>query len=145
MKCPIHITTSLEEKTEGTHFYHECPECHGIWARHRTLRAIIEDINPKAVISMPRSDDTFFKNSNFDTNNVTKCPLDGEKYYEHKFGSVMIDICPKCDGIWFDPGELEKIKQDLENDEIPDSIYDTILQIIATFLSRFNYDDQTTT
>lgn len=41
------------------------------------------------------------------------CPSCGdEKLVEETFRDIMIDRCPKCSGVWLDPGELEKISRD---------------------------------
>lgn len=46
-----------------------------------------------------------------------KCPIDNiemqNRIYE---GTVEIDECPSCQGIWLDKGELEKIEQTRDND-----------------------------
>lgn len=40
---------------------------------------------------------------------------------------VVVDTCPKCEGVWLDKGELEKIQETVENDyrseleRVPDS------------------------
>ena len=36
-----------------------------------------------------------------------KCPRDGSAMVAKASGSVTIDQCPQCDGIWLDKGELE--------------------------------------
>lgn len=38
-----------------------------------------------------------------------KCPKCGHDLEEKSHGSVMIDQCKKCKGIWLDAGELELI------------------------------------
>ena len=38
-----------------------------------------------------------------------KCPIDGTLLQTVNVGNVELDKCHKCDGIWFDYGELEKI------------------------------------
>lgn len=37
------------------------------------------------------------------------CPRDGAILTLVKEGSVMIDVCPTCNGIWLDKGELEAL------------------------------------
>jgi hypothetical protein len=37
-----------------------------------------------------------------------RCPRDGEALFERKDGGVAIDVCPKCEGVWLDKGELEQ-------------------------------------
>ncbi|MEI7812549.1 MAG: zf-TFIIB domain-containing protein [Ignavibacteria bacterium] len=40
---------------------------------------------------------------------MKKCPVCGIFMNEVLKLNVQIDICPKCEGIWLDKGELEKI------------------------------------
>lgn len=40
---------------------------------------------------------------------VRRCPIDGEGLETREYHGVMIDICPKCQGIWLDAGELEAL------------------------------------
>lgn len=37
------------------------------------------------------------------------CPADGEKMVSQKIKGVTIDICPKCESIWLDGGEIEAL------------------------------------
>jgi hypothetical protein len=39
------------------------------------------------------------------------CPVDGTAMAKSASGEIIIDRCPKCNGIWLDAGELETIKQ----------------------------------
>ncbi len=36
-----------------------------------------------------------------------KCPRDGSTLMPRESGTVTIDVCPTCEGIWLDKGELE--------------------------------------
>lgn len=38
------------------------------------------------------------------------CPRDGAGLVEQKLESVSVDVCPTCNGIWLDKGELETIE-----------------------------------
>ena len=41
------------------------------------------------------------------------CPSGCEtKLVEEDFRDIVIDRCPTCGGVWFDPGELEKVASD---------------------------------
>ncbi|MBM9606331.1 TFIIB-type zinc ribbon-containing protein [Desulfopila inferna] len=42
-----------------------------------------------------------------------RCPKCGMELVEIAFKDVMIDQCTGCEGVWLDPGELEKVS-DLE-------------------------------
>lgn len=38
------------------------------------------------------------------------CPVDGAAMTKSVSGEIVIDQCPKCNGIWLDAGELDTIK-----------------------------------
>jgi Zn-finger nucleic acid-binding protein len=37
------------------------------------------------------------------------CPRDGAQLSNGRIDGVEVDICPTCDGVWLDPGELEML------------------------------------
>lgn len=45
-----------------------------------------------------------------------KCPKCRQMMHEDLVGEVTVDHCSQCKGIWFDKGELDQIKEDLEPD-----------------------------
>ncbi|MGM0597761.1 MAG: zf-TFIIB domain-containing protein [Myxococcota bacterium] len=46
-----------------------------------------------------------------------KCPLDGTELENQIYEkNIEIDKCPKCGGVWLDPGELEAIQEAYEKD-----------------------------
>lgn len=45
-----------------------------------------------------------------------RCPKDNTKLKEFFFNGVNLDKCPKCSGMWFDPGELSKIMDERDGD-----------------------------
>jgi hypothetical protein len=38
-----------------------------------------------------------------------RCPRDAESLIERKEGGITIDVCPKCEGVWLDKGEIEQL------------------------------------
>lgn len=45
-----------------------------------------------------------------------KCPVDGTELIKaYNDQEVIIDRCPKCEGIWLDAGELDAIRQHHNN------------------------------
>ena len=38
-----------------------------------------------------------------------KCPRDGTELQQVRAGGIQLDKCHLCDGMWFDPGELDKL------------------------------------
>jgi len=39
------------------------------------------------------------------------CPVDGIPLVKRQSHEIIIDRCPKCEGIWLDAGELDVIKE----------------------------------
>lgn len=48
------------------------------------------------------------------------CPTCKTAMTQKSYEEVSIDQCPSCKGVWLDAGELEKIKEKIE-EEIEDS------------------------
>ena len=42
------------------------------------------------------------------------CPVDGATMSKEVAAMVVIDRCPKCNGVWLDGGELEHLKGNAE-------------------------------
>lgn len=42
------------------------------------------------------------------------CPVDGETMKKEVAAMIVIDRCPKCQGVWLDGGELERLKGNAE-------------------------------
>ncbi len=38
-----------------------------------------------------------------------RCPRDGTALQEKQYHHAMVDVCPKCNGMWLDAGEAEII------------------------------------
>lgn len=47
-----------------------------------------------------------------------RCPLDDTQLREVTREGVQIDICPSCKGVWLDRGELEKLMEVSEREEL---------------------------
>lgn len=47
-----------------------------------------------------------------------RCPLDDTTLREVNRRGVQIDICPECKGVWLDRGELEKLMEVSEQEEL---------------------------
>ncbi len=45
-----------------------------------------------------------------------KCPKCGSDLEEKRMGSVAVDSCPECKGLWLDAGELELVRQVRDSD-----------------------------
>jgi Zn-finger nucleic acid-binding protein len=54
------------------------------------------------------------------------CPKCGQKLSPEKCGSVEIDVCPSCKGVWLDKGELGTIVESAQQG----SFFHTCLRIL---------------
>jgi Zn-finger nucleic acid-binding protein len=140
MKCPLD-STRLEEIAEKDLSYHQCPSCKGMWMRERALRTMIERIDPDAVIALPQPTD--HPSKKMDAGNAIKCPHDGLRVHRHKLGTVMVDICPACSGIWLGPGEFEAVMEEVSKHEIPGVIGKPVAHLLA-HLVHFHWADRQT-
>lgn len=139
MQCPK-CETEMVEQEKHSYSYNECPDCLGLWMRHRSLRTVIKQLDPEAVQALPKPFELGVpspeNSTSFDTNDITECPVDGHKYVERDFGGVNIDMCLECDGIWLDAGELTKIREALKDGDVPHTFIGSIAHNIAAYLSR---------
>lgn len=140
IKCPK-CNGECEEKILGATIYDRCKNCGGLWFDKNELYQIR---NEKDWFKI----DTTVKGANISTKKGDfKCPRCREKLhtikYEHQT-SIKIDVCPKCDGIFLDAGELEEIhkasetwierlKEKAEEDLIAIELF---MSKIAPFLPR---------
>ena len=52
------------------------------------------------------------------TEKTRPCPVDGENMTKEVAHMIVIDRCPKCQGVWLDGGELERLKGGVEAEAI---------------------------
>lgn len=90
-----------------------CTDCNGVWFDAGEMDLLLQSIDIdssgsllKDMLDAPETDSPE-KNR--------KCPICGSKMKKPTIGDknkILIDVCPKGDGMWFDGGELtELIKQ----------------------------------
>ncbi len=46
---------------------------------------------------------------------VYMCPIDGVQMKKEHHEEIIIDRCPKCNGVWLDAGELSAIKEGVDS------------------------------
>ncbi len=82
-----------------------CPKCEGLWFDSGEMELVAAQMgNPSASASLARPAITAEKK--------LKCPECGktmEKRLLGDFAPVVADVCPRCNGLWLDHGELEQV------------------------------------
>ncbi len=109
MRCPK-CRDELKETKAGEHGFvilDECPSCEGAWFDKGELDTLDDSVhtNAEALSFRPamRMGDVRYR--------CPKCDVDLEPLTPEEDEDLIVDHCPKCEGFWLDPGELEWIRQ----------------------------------
>ena len=76
-----------------------CPDCKGIWVPGPAVDTLLgrgELLKLRSLSSARLSD--------------LICPHDHKQLGEARIAGVMVDLCPICNGLWLDHGELETLR-----------------------------------
>ena len=52
-----------------------------------------------------------------------KCPRCGTELQEKQYHHAMVDVCPKCNGMWLDAGEAEIIGRSFQQEASAHSVF----------------------
>jgi Zn-finger nucleic acid-binding protein len=52
-----------------------------------------------------------------------KCPRCGVELQERQFHHAVVDVCPKCSGMWLDAGEVEIIGKSFREEASAHSVF----------------------
>jgi Zn-finger nucleic acid-binding protein len=81
-----------------------CPSCKGTWYDKGEMAKVIDDLNLQTrLIDFPMSGEP----------SPISCPRCGGAMRVHIEGSVEVDACASCNGVWLDLGEEEALKAKL--------------------------------
>lgn len=121
MKCPA-CKNPLREKSAGGMTLDICyGGCGGIWFDATELQRV----DARAASSLH----TIWQGpvSSANLNEPRMCPRCPEQMLERKWFSnlkqVEIDQCPKCRGIWLDPGEFTRIHEETQGAKLTSPIW----------------------
>ena len=101
--CPID-NNSLYEITLKNEKIEICPICQGMFFDGGELEHISHLVELFRSIRLNESD--IEASESLGDDSVLACPVDGEKMTKREIGGQIVDICPKCNGIWLDNGEI---------------------------------------
>ena len=91
-----------------------CNNCAGIWFDYGELDLLLDHLD---LDSSAFSMDTILSLPEKQTKeSARKCPACRQKMKKVMVGTdpeVMIDVCPRADGIWFDGGEVQQVIRQL--------------------------------
>ncbi len=106
MDCPTCRNTMITLELADVEIDH-CTSCGGTWLDTGELEILMED--PAQARRLLRS----FRQSSSTAEMPRKCPICDRKMAKVAIGRsdplLMVDKCPRDDGLWFDRGELQQI------------------------------------
>jgi Zn-finger nucleic acid-binding protein len=135
MDCPRCI-----EKMEDTNIkgiaVNRCLYCNGTWLQLTSLKHIFERSGSKqSIVDVKRA----FQ-SQYDGNANRQCPeCEKQKLFQIVVDGVELDLCPQCNGLFFDEGELKQLLPESES-RVNDSgagsslVSEGVLWVIYLFL-----------
>jgi Zn-finger nucleic acid-binding protein len=113
-KCP-----SCGTKLSSTRFLNEtvdrCAKCGGMWLDGGELQRMGGRLDDS--IDWPENLADYGRQLEVKPDRSMTCPRDGTALVAVHYGpsEVVIDVCPKCSGVWLDRGEFARISKDLED------------------------------
>lgn len=82
-----------------------CPQCEGLWFDSGEMELVAAQMRGAGVVTMPwRKAGTNEKKLK-----CPECRKTMEKRLVGDLSPVVADVCPRCNGLWLDHGELEQI------------------------------------
>jgi Zn-finger nucleic acid-binding protein len=100
MYCPVDQSRLHEKLVEGLSS-HRCQLCHGIFIPGDFFR----QVKAQAALQVHRE----IAGNTPNLNTPRLCPKRCSTMMLMHIKGIEIDVCPHCDGIWLDSGELEKM------------------------------------
>ena len=106
-KCPKCHNQVLGEYWTQSQMVDRCATCGGQFFDDNELESIIEMVE---IIQEIEIDETDIETLEETSTPSYLCPEDENKMVREDYGGVSVDICPKCDGVWLDKGEIIALK-----------------------------------
>jgi len=108
MKCPNCKTSELTAFTLNGVQVHTCNSCHGFWFTRNEFEGMKDKIPEDAWLDLDLWDD---KEKLVAKQSDRICPACSVPLYSLDWDNshIVIGICKKCNGIWLDRGEFEKV------------------------------------
>ena len=109
MICPTCHDVMIVVEQDKIELDH-CTNCSGVWFDSGELELMLERMGLEdSALSVAKVTDLPEAKS---AEKKRRCPICGRKMRKTNIGQepkVLIDVCPKGDGLWFDGGEIRQI------------------------------------
>jgi len=109
MKCPTCHNLMIVVEHENIELDY-CPDCSGVWFDAGELELLLEATQLEG--TSLALDDILSSPESSSTEKKRKCPICGQRMKKATVGhkpAVLIDACPRGDGLWFDKGEVGQL------------------------------------
>jgi len=106
LRCPRdHTPVALLRESGGKYafFIDYCEHCGGTWLDHGEFSKLVGSTEAERVLEEYASGPSRLK-----------CPRDTTAMAVRPIAGIVIDVCPKCHGMWFDRRELDVAKKGTE-------------------------------
>ena len=114
MKCPIDKSDMIVVEHEKIEIDH-CLRCSGVWFDSGELELLVSLLKAEGALQGQTELLTPEKIKAAEARR--KCPICGRKMDKVCLGNskaVLVDSCPRGDGLWFDSGELKEVLSKME-------------------------------
>ena len=117
MKCPACKNVMIVVEHERIELDY-CPDCAGVWFDAGELELLLETMQlEESGLSL---DSVLTSPGAKSVEKARRCPVCGRKMKKATVGhepEVLIDACPRGDGLWFDSGEVGQLITQLPPDK----------------------------
>lgn len=120
MKCPYCGKVLIVVEHENIELDY-CTNCHGVWFDSGELELLLESMSLQGAKQVYT--DMLQKPEAKTTEKKRKCPICGAKMNKTLVGdhpAILLDVCHRGHGLWFDGGELNQLIKELA-EAAPDS------------------------
>ena len=121
MNCPkCKRTPMMVVEHEGVELDH-CAECGGTWFDRDELGLLMEGMGPGARAALPEELASLPGAETKEA--LRRCPICRKKMRKIRLGGeggVLIDACPRGDGLWFDEAEVWELAEQIA-DNLPEA------------------------
>ncbi len=86
----------------------QCFVCNGVWFDAGELKKYLaEDVT---IVNSPVADRVMLKEADQKVSQCPRCHVAMKKQRASEDPNVTIDVCERCQGIWLDSGELDRLE-----------------------------------
>ncbi|MGI5842688.1 MAG: zf-TFIIB domain-containing protein [Candidatus Xenobium sp.] len=124
VRCPACRNIAMTPEVDSTSGLEidTCPECGGTWFDSEELSRFLEGGTLKQAF-LQVADVEPLQSVGFTlTTRARGCPRCRIRMEERMFSDVTLDICPRCQGLFFDDGELRRVLAKYEKGEGGDAL-----------------------